>query len=122
MLMQRIRQPLIFGAVFSFLLVAGSPASAGTQVITWDGPGGDVPASPDYEVTIKSGDKTWIPFTYYSYARAVDKLLDVEGKYIKLSFLALHSSEFKRPEDNKDTYAHSWTSFDFTGGPVQVEI
>jgi hypothetical protein len=73
-------------------------------------------------VTIKSGDQTWKPFTYYSYARAVDKLLDVEGKYIKLSFLALHSSEFKRPEDNKDTYAHSWTSFDFAGGPVQVEI
>lgn len=95
---------------------------AEVQVTTWEGPGGDVAASADYEVTVKSGEKTWKPFTYYSYARAVDKLLDAEGKYIKLGFLAVHSNEYKRPEENKDTYAHSWTSFDFAGGPVEVEV
>ena len=95
---------------------------SGTRVIVWDGPGGDVPASPDYEVTVRSGGNAWKPFTYYSYNRPYDKLLDPEGKYIKLSFLALHSNEYKRPEDNRDTYAHSWTHFDFAGGPVEVEV
>ena len=96
--------------------------AAGTQVVVWDGPGGDVPASPDYEVTLRSGGKAWKPFTYYSYNRPYDKLLDPAGKYIKLSFLGLHSNEYKRPETNKDTYAHSWTHFDFAGGPVEVEV
>ena len=79
-------------------------------------------ASPDYEVTVRSGSHSWRPFTYYSYNRPVDKLLDQEGKYIKLGFLALHSNEYKRPQDNRDTYAHSWTHFDFAGGPVEVEV
>ena len=79
-------------------------------------------ASPDYEVTVSSGGQSWRPFTYYSYNRPVDKLLDREGKYLKLGFLALHSNEYKRPEDNRDTYAHSWTHFDFAGGPVEVEV
>jgi hypothetical protein len=92
------------------------------RVTVWDGPGGDVAASPDYEVVVRSGSKVFKPFTYYSFARPVDKLLDTEGKYIKLSFLGLHSNEYKRPEDNRDTYAHSWTSFDFAGGPVEVEV
>ncbi|MBM4088444.1 MAG: hypothetical protein FJ276_03305 [Planctomycetes bacterium] len=96
--------------------------SAGTRVTVWEGPGGDVAASPDYEVTVISGGRSWRPFTYYSYNRPVDKLLDREGKYLKLGFLALHSNEFKRPEDNRDTYAHSWTHFDFSGGPIEVEV
>jgi hypothetical protein len=104
------------------VLLTGSPACAAPQVVVWNGPGGDVQASPDYEVTVRSGGNAWRPFTYYSYNRPVDKLLDAEGKYIKLAFLGLHSNEYKRPEDNKDTYAHSWTSFDFTGGPVEVEV
>ena len=95
---------------------------AGTRVTVWDGPGGDVAASPDYEVVVRSGGQSWRPFTYYSYNRPVDKLLDREGKYLKLGFLALHSNEYKRPEDNRDTYAHSWTHFDFAGGPVEVEV
>ncbi len=107
--------------ISTLLLLAVLPAAA-VQVTVWPGPGGEVPASPDYEVTVRSGSQSWQPFTYYSYARAVDKLLDAEGKYIKLSFLALHSNEFKRPAENKDTYAHSWTSFDFAGGPVEVEV
>lgn len=109
----------------SLLLAVSVAASAGgqtAQVTVWSGPGGDVPASPDYEVKVSSGGKVWQPFTYYSYARPVDKLLDAEGQYIKLAFLGLHSSEYKRPEDNRDTYAHSWTSFDFAGGPVEVEV
>lgn len=122
MVMQPLRQILFLGGALGLAIALGSPASAATQVIVWDGPGGDVPASPDYEVTVRSGDMTWHPFTYYSYARPVDKLLDAEGKYVKLSFLGLHSNEYKRPEDNRDTYAHSWTSFDFAGGPVEVEI
>lgn len=95
---------------------------AGTRVTVWDGPGGDVAASPDYEVTVSSGGRSWRPFTYYSYNRPVDKLLDREGKYLKLGFLALHSNEFKRPEDNRDTYAHSWTHFDSVGDPVDVVV
>ena len=122
MFMQPVRQILFLGGALGLAMAFGSPASAATQVIVWDGPGGDVPASPDYEVTVRSGDTAWKPFTYYSYARPVDKLLDAEGKYIKLSFLGLHSNEYKRPEDNRDTYAHSWTSFDFAGGPVEVEV
>ena len=119
---QSIRQILVLNAILPLAIAVGSAGAGETQVLTWDAPGGDVPESPDYEVTLKSGGKTWKSFTHYSYARPVDKLLDPEGKYIKLSFLAIHSNDYKRPEENKDTYAHSWTSFDFTGGPVGVEI
>ncbi len=111
-------------AVMLFIASGATHTSiaAETQVIVWSGPGRDVAASPDYAVTLRSGDKSWHPFTYHSYNRPVDKLVDPAGNYIKLSFLALHSNEFKRPEDNRDTYAHSWTSFDFAGGPVEVEV
>lgn len=98
---------------------APSPAA---KVVVWDGPGGDIAPSPDYEVSLRAGGKTWRPFTYYSYNRPVDKLLDPEGKYIKLSFLGLHSNEYTRPEEDRDTYAHSWAHFDFSGGPVEVEV
>lgn len=113
---QRLR--LALGA--SLGLLAAPVADA--QVMVWNGPGGDVAASPDYDVTVKSGGRVYKPFTYYSFNRPVDKLLDAEGKYIKLAFLGLHSNEYKRPEENPDTYAHSWTSFDFAGGPVEVEV
>jgi hypothetical protein len=95
---------------------------AGASVTAWGGPGGDVAASPDYKVTVSSGGRSWEPFTYYSYNRSVDKLLDRDGNYRKLDFLAIHSNEFKRPEVNRDTYAHSWTHFDFAGGPVEVLV
>lgn len=95
---------------------------AAAHVIVWDGPGGNVAASRDYDVTLKAGGKTFRPFTYYSYNSPYDKTLDREGNYIKLSFLALHSNEYRKPENSLDTYAHSWTSFDFSGGPVDVEV
>ena len=103
---------------FGKCLAAGEQA----RVTVWDGPGGDVAASADYEVTVRSGGKEYRPFTYYSFNRPVDKLLDREGNYLKLGFMALHSNEYKRPETNRDTYAHSWSHFDFTGGPVAVEV
>lgn len=117
-----VGSPFLLGIIVGCSVMLADRASGETEIITWDGPGAGVPASPDYEVTLRSGGKARKCFTYYSYARPVDKLLDPEGRYIKLSFLALHSSEYKRPEDNKDTYAHSWTSFDFAGGPVGVEV
>lgn len=98
----------------------GEAAAGETRVVVWNGPGGDVPASPDYDVTVTGGGRAWKPFTYYSYNRPVDKLLDAAGNYVKLSFLGLHSNEYRRPEDNPDTYAHSWACFDFAGGPVEV--
>ena len=107
---------------FSGISCGYAADAAGPRVIVWDGPGGDVTASADYEVTVRIAGKEWKPFIYSSYNRPYDKLLDSEGKYIKLSFLALHSNEYKRPETNKDTYAHSWTHFDFAGGPVEVEV
>lgn len=118
-----IALPAMIVAVAFLALAGGHAATApGARVIVWDGPGGDVKASPDYEVTIKGSGRMWKPFTYYSYNRPVDKLLDPEGKYIKLSFLGLHSNEYKRPEENRDTYAHSWAHFDFSGGPVEIEV
>ncbi|HPA17370.1 MAG TPA: hypothetical protein PLU30_06455 [Verrucomicrobiae bacterium] len=100
----------------------GGAAIAGDRIIVWNGPGGEIAPSPDYEVSVTADGKAWKPFTYHSYNRPVDKLLDPEGRYIKLSFLTTHSNEYKRPEDNRDTYAHSWTHFDFSGGPVEVEV
>jgi hypothetical protein len=97
-------------------------APTGGQVTVWDAPGGGIAASPDYEVTLKRGGQTWRLFTHHSYSRPVDKTVDPEGKYIKLSFLALHSIEYKEQEKNRDTYAHSWAQFDFDGGPVEVEV
>jgi hypothetical protein len=49
-------------------------------------------------------------------------LLNAEGKCNKLSFLGLHSNEYKRPENNKDTHAYSWTHFDFASDPLDVEV
>jgi hypothetical protein len=77
MLMQPVGQLLFLGAALSFAMAVGGPARAATQVIVW----------------MRSGGNAWRPFTYYSYARPVDKLLDADGKYIKLSFLGLHSKE-----------------------------
>jgi hypothetical protein len=108
-------------------LAALMAASAGAQenaarIVAWKGPGGDVQASPDYEVTVAAGGQNTRLFTYYSYNRPVDKFIDSEGKYIKLGFLNMHSVEPPEPFENADTYAHSWTSFDFSGGPVEVTV
>lgn len=107
----------------AFASGAGASLAGGAAEVTvWGGPGGDVLESPDYEVSIRADERTWTPFVYYSFNRPYDKTLDYEGKYVKLSFLALHSNEYRRPEENKDTYAHSWTHFDFSGGPVEVQV
>ncbi len=121
-----IAMPAVIAAV-AMTFVSGSTCghastAAATRVIVWAAPGGDVAESPDYEVVVRSGERVCKPCTYYSYNRPFDKLLDREGKYIKLSFLGLHSNEYRRPEDNRDTYAHSWSHFDFAGGPVEVEV
>ena len=108
-------------ATLAAVSVAASAAPA-PRVAVWPGPGGGIAASPDYEVRVAAAGRVWSPFTYHSYNRPCDKLLDVEGRYIKLAFLGLHSNEYRRPEDSRDTYAHSWTSFDFSGGPVEVEV
>jgi hypothetical protein len=94
------------------------------EVTVWDVPGGEFLNSPDYAVTLKRGRKTWTPHTSYSYSKGVDKIIDheEEGHYIKASFGRLQSWEYKHPEDNLDTYAHSWTYFDFSGGPVEVHV
>jgi hypothetical protein len=92
------------------------------NVTTWGNPGDAVEASPNYAVSVTAGSATYKPFTYYSYNYSYDKTLDREGKYIKLSFLALNSNEYRPAENNPDTYAHSWTSFDFSGGPVDVQV
>lgn len=105
--------------------VAAHAATAGASdgsIVVWPAPGGEVAVSPDYEVTVARGGRTWQPATFRSYSHAVDKTLDPEGQYIKLSFLALHSIEQKQPEKNRDTYAHSWTQFDFEGAPVEVAV
>lgn len=88
----------------------------------WGNPGGDVLSSPDYLVTIRKDNKTWTPFVYYTCDSPVDKYIDTEGDYIKLSFLASHSREEKTLQKNLDTYAHSWGNFDFSGVPVEVEV
>ncbi|MBI5692610.1 MAG: hypothetical protein HZC55_21225 [Verrucomicrobia bacterium] len=95
--------------------------AAADRVAVWPAAAG-APVSPDYEVTLSRAGETWRPATFWSYSRAVDKTVDPEGKYIKLTFLALHSTEPKAPERNRDTYAHSWTQFDFSGGPVEVTV
>lgn len=97
-------------------------AVAADRLITWAAPERGVPSSPNYQVTLRQAERSARPFVQYSRSQGVDKTIDREGRYVKLSFLALHSSEAKRPEDNRDTHAVSWTQFDFAGGPVEVEV
>lgn len=91
-------------------------------VITWDGPGGEVLTSSDYELTLRQGRKSWKPYVYYTYNRSVDKVVDAEGLYLKHGFLSLHANQYIDPKLSRDTYAHSWTYFDFQGGPVEVTL
>jgi hypothetical protein len=93
-----------------------------TRVITWGAPGGDVLTSADYDVTLKSNGNAWKPYVNYSFNRSVDKSIDKERKYLKNAFLELHANQYVRPQDDNDTYAHSWAHFDFEGGPVDVEV
>jgi len=111
-------------AFFSGIPYGCSLADKTRGISVWDVPGGDFLASKDYQVTLRRGSKTWKPFTYYSFGRGVDKVIDYdkEGKYIKLGFPNLHSSEGKPPEISKDTFANSWAAFDFSDGPVEVEV
>jgi hypothetical protein len=99
-------------------------AETGTDITIWDIPGGDSFRSRDYEVTLRRAGKTWKPITFFSNWKAVDKIIDHEGegKYSKLSFGDLNSSEYTPPESNLDTFAHSWACFDFANGPVEVEV
>lgn len=93
-----------------------------TRIIPWDGPGGEILPSADYAISIKSDGNTYKPFVYYTYNRTIDKEIDAEGLYKKNSFLSLHANQYVDPKLSKDTYAHSWSHFDFEGGPVEVEI
>jgi hypothetical protein len=112
----------LFGIAFLSLTFTAPLRAAEGRVIVWDGPGGDVAASPDYEVTVRRSALTWPVFTHQSFNRPYDKSIDAEGQYLKMSFLALHSVEPPAPEKSRDTYAHSWAQFDFDGGPVEVEV
>jgi len=95
-----------------------------SDIMVWDIPGGDFLRSPDYEVTLRKNEKIWKPFTSFSYRKGVDKIIDheQEGKYIKLGFRQLQSAQITPPELQQDTYAHSWACFDFSDGPVEVEV
>jgi hypothetical protein len=105
------------------LVLSSYTGSNGADPIIFDNPEGNIKASPDYEITIKRGRKSWKPFVYYSHNRPVDKVIDnLQGNYVKLSFARLHSNNFVNPATSKDTYAHSWSSFDFSDGPVDVEV
>lgn len=111
----------------SAALISGLPfgcSGAESDVMVWDIPGGDFLRSPDYEVTLRKNGKKWKPFTMFSQWKHVEKIIDHEGegKYIKLGFGEVQSSEYLPPEKNPDTYAHSWICFDFTEGPVEVEV
>jgi hypothetical protein len=112
--------------VGSSIVLSGMPwaCTSDSNISVWDVPGGEALSSPDYEVTLKSGGETRKPFTYYSSRKGVDKIVDwdEDGKYVKLNFRSVNSVEYVDPENNKDTYAHSWTSFDFSRGPVEVEV
>jgi hypothetical protein len=48
------------------------------EVIVWNVPGGELLMSPDYELTIKRGAKSWKPSTFYTTAKGVDKIIDHE--------------------------------------------
>jgi hypothetical protein len=111
-------------AVFPAMSYGCKAAGAQTGITVWDVPGGESLASPHYQVTLKRGRKSWRVFTYYTFSKGVDKIIDHEGErnYVKLGFLRMHSNEFIPSEKNKDTYAHSWACFDVAGGPVEVEI
>jgi hypothetical protein len=110
------------GSLAAFSLKACAPNGPGKGVITWDGPGGEVLSSTDYQLTLKQGRKSWKPFVYYTYNRSVDKVVDAEGRYLKHNFLGLHANQYIDPKLNKDTYAHSWAYFDFSGAPVEVTV
>jgi hypothetical protein len=113
-------------ALICAVLLTAAPAGAAPKadgtVTVWAPVGGEVPASTDYEVKLRRGDQVWHPFVYRTANQSYDKTLDEEGKYVKLSFLNLHSNNYVPPANNRDTYAHSWTNFDFSGGPIEVEI
>jgi len=116
-----------FAIAGSTALLSGAPfacSAAASDITVWDIPGGDFLRSPDYEVTLRKNGKTWKPFTIFSQWKRVDKIIDHEGegKYIKLGFGEVQSSEYLPPEKNSDTYAHSWACFDFSNGPVEVEV
>lgn len=118
-----LRRSLFAACLLLMVLSAcGSAIEPDGGVTVWHAPGGEITASSDYEVTVRRGGRTWRPFVYHSASGAYDKTLDAAGEYVKLSFLALHSSDYVKPAVNRDTYAHSWTNFDFAGGPVEVEV
>jgi hypothetical protein len=104
--------------------ISFAKGSSKSVVKVWEVPGGEFLTSPDYEVTLRQGTKTWKLFTYHTFRKEVDKIVDYdkEGKYVKLRFAAVNSVEYMSPEHNRDTYAHSWASFDFSGDPVEVRV
>jgi hypothetical protein len=123
-----IYNKLLFFAMVLFVPLFNSAqtkiAKQKTDVMTWDIAGADFVKSPDYEVTLRKNGKVWKLFTLYSELKGVDKIIDheQEGKFVKLSFGKVHSSDYETPESNMDTYAHSWAYFDFSNGPIEVEV
>jgi len=116
-----------FAIAGSAALFSGSQfgcSGTGSDIMVWDIPGGEFLRSPDYEVTLRKNGKIRKPFTIFSQWKRVDKIIDHEGegKYTKLGFKEVHSSEYLPPELSMDTYAHSWACFDFSDGPVEVEV
>jgi len=124
----RIKNKLfVIGMAFCVALSTNAQSSNSkgkNDVSTWNIPGGAFLKSPDYEVTIRKNGKVWKLFTMYSEWKGVDKIIDheQEGKYVKLGFGQVHSSDYTPPELSTDTYAHSWAYFDFSNGPVEVEV
>lgn len=103
--------------IFSFPLSANA-----SKVVVWGAPDINFQPSADYQLTLKQSGITFSPFVYYTYNRSVDKQIDSKGLYLKNGFLDMHANEYIDPKLNKDTYAHSWSNFDFEGDSVEVEI
>ncbi|MCC7491710.1 MAG: hypothetical protein IT204_05160 [Fimbriimonadaceae bacterium] len=97
-------------------------AAAPPRVIVWPAPAPELPASASYAVTLRAEGEAFQPFVYESQAGPADKWCDRDGLYIKVPLFGIHSEEPPPAAANADCYAHSWTAFDFAGGPVEVEV
>lgn len=81
--MKKFRLLVLLGLGFMVTSFASWLRAADDRVIVWDGPGGDVTASPDYDVTVRRDGRAWSVFTHQSVSRPYDKSLDHDGRYLK---------------------------------------
>jgi len=111
-------------ALASTVAGAAEAGGAAPRVRVFPAPGGDVTASANYKVVLRAGGQVYEPFVYESHSRVVDKAVGKDGLYIKVPFLGLHSIPSVPTSEQRDTYAHSWVTFDadFAAGPVEVEV